>query len=248
MENKLSNDLSPEEKLAEQEKELADLKEKFTATEALYVEQEAVLQEELAASQTIQEKEVTLQALKEFQAKIPKFQEYHAAIQKSQDKIQAFREEQAASKRDTERTDALFRSIRKLFTTVLPLVINLGVIITAIGVLVINFRLAAITTYATYNISLTQYIAAGLVFIGQMAVDNLPGIIGGYLVGSVIGFVLLRVSRLHKFIDWFLRLSFPLFVSGIFVIVLSIVFRLGSFGPTYSQIPRSIGGGAASYI
>src|SRR5258708_39224270 len=170
------------------------------------------------------------------------------SLEEKLEKLEALKKELAVLEREMNKYDVLTRSLRKLFTTVLPLIINLGVIITVTGVLVINFRLATITTYVTYNISLTQYIAAGLAFIAQEALTFIPGVIL-FLIELRVFNVLERTAWFNRFMAKFFRLGFPLYVLAIALFLVSIIGGLVTFGrTTYSQTPRSIGGGAPTDI
>src|SRR5258708_6615124 len=170
------------------------------------------------------------------------------SLEEKLEKLEALKKELAVLEREMNKYDVLTRSLRKLFTTVLPLIINLGVIITVTGVLVINFRLATITTYVTYNISLTQYIAAGLAFIAQEAILFIPAVIV-FLIGLSSFDVLKRMAWFNKFMTKFFRFGFPLYVLTLVLLLISVVYGLVTFGSTtYSQTSRSIGGGAPSDI
>jgi hypothetical protein len=158
-------------------------------------------------------------------------------------------EKNEALEQAVQRMDAIDRLLRSLFTSVLPVAINFGVVITLIGFVVINFRLATITNYFTYNISLTQYVAAGLIFLVQQTAIMIPGIILGTLAAVAASQIAKRSAWLRKVLRWLIPLMLPTYVCAILLVAASFIFGTASFGRgTYSAIPRSIGGGAPADI
>lgn len=172
-----------------------------------------------------------------------------------------------------EKSQRIHFDINKLWRLLAPRLLNLVAVttlLTVAGFFVIHSYLASFTTLFTFNISVTQYLAAGInlvmAIISYILYMMLPGLgigaiiaIGGAILYSAGHFCMVRSKRISDLWNWFrgwwlpvyhrlrplLRLILTLNKLFLWTLVALMVIALGLVYGTYyyGQSPRMLGGG-----